>query len=271
MRAMAFVTCALLATTSSTRIAAAAPGDDDKVKAKNLYEEGLRHYNLAAYAEAIRLWKEAYLLTKRPLLLFNIGQAYRLSGDCTQAMTFYESYTREQPNPKNQAELADAEALCRAKLAAAPPVEPRRTPTQPLFPTTAEPSASPSPATAATPTATPPTDTAPSPSGGKRTAGIIVGATGVVLEGVAIYFALDARKQARALDGYQGEWGDAQRGTEARGQRDQKLAWGFGIAGAGAIGVGIALYVLGGSSSETTGLAFAPSASGGEISWTLRY
>ncbi|MBA3393485.1 MAG: hypothetical protein H0T89_12625 [Deltaproteobacteria bacterium] len=267
MRAMAFVTCAVLATASRGTIATAAPADD-KVKAKNLYEEGLRHYNLAEYAEAIRLWKEAYLLTKRPLLLFNIGQAYRLSGDCTQAMTFYESYTREQPNPKNQAEVVDAEALCRAKLAASPaaptPVEPRRTPTQPLFPAAADPAISGSSATA-------PARTDTARSGGKRTAGIIVGATGVVLEGVAIYFALDARKQAKKLDGYQGEWGDAQRDTEARGQRDQKLAWGFGLVGAGAIGVGIALYVLGGASSETTGVAIAPTATGGEISWTLRY
>src|SRR5512143_3998622 len=88
----------------------------DKAKAKLLYEEGLKHYNLAEWQEAIKSWKESYLLSKKPLLLFNLGQAYRLAGDCTQAMTFYDSYQREEPNPKSQAELDEALGLCKQQL-----------------------------------------------------------------------------------------------------------------------------------------------------------
>src|SRR5947209_6744505 len=88
-------------------------GAADKAKAKQLYDEGLRHYNVAEYPEAITAWKQSYLISKKPLLLFNVGQAYRLSGDCKQAMTFYESYQREEPAPKNQADLDEALALCK--------------------------------------------------------------------------------------------------------------------------------------------------------------
>src|SRR5687768_16988820 len=94
-------------------LASAAPAlANDKAKAKALYEQGLKAYNLAEYADAIKAWKEAYSLTKKPLLLFNIGQAYRLDGDCKKAMTFYDTYQREEPNPKNQDELDSALALC---------------------------------------------------------------------------------------------------------------------------------------------------------------
>src|SRR5258706_10982124 len=86
---------------------------DDTLQAKQLYDVGLRHYNVAEYADAITAWKQAYLIAKKPILLFNIGQAYRLSGDCTQATTFYDSYAREAPNPSNQEELDQAIALCK--------------------------------------------------------------------------------------------------------------------------------------------------------------
>jgi len=60
-------------------VAATAHADDGKAKAKQLYDEGLRHYNLAEYPDAIASWKESYRLSKAPLLLFNLGQAYRLA------------------------------------------------------------------------------------------------------------------------------------------------------------------------------------------------
>ena len=100
---------------------------DDKAKAKQLYDEGLRHYQVAEYTQAIDAWKEAYLISKKPLLLFNIGQAYRLSGDCTQAITFYDNYTEAEPNPKNQDELDQAVAACK---------NPKPTDTKPVVTTT---------------------------------------------------------------------------------------------------------------------------------------
>src|SRR6185503_16193536 len=110
-------------------LAASTAHADDKKKAKAFYDEGLKRYNLAEYPDAIKAWKEAYLLSKKPLLLFNIGQAYRLSGDCKQAMIFYDSYQREESNPKNQDELEEALKLCKdAKPADKPADKPVGTP-----------------------------------------------------------------------------------------------------------------------------------------------
>src|SRR5262245_20667264 len=110
MRCSIIIACVALAVSP-----AIADDKADKAKAKQLYEEGLRHYNVAEYTEAIAAWKQAYLLSKRPLLLFNLGQAYRLSGDCGQAMRFYENYQTEEPSPKNADELEQAIALCKDK------------------------------------------------------------------------------------------------------------------------------------------------------------
>src|SRR5688500_956745 len=76
---------------------AAADVTADKARAKQLYEQGVSHYNLAEYDAAIAAWKQSYVLSKAPLLLFNIAQAHRLSGNCAKANTFYASYKREEP------------------------------------------------------------------------------------------------------------------------------------------------------------------------------
>lgn len=230
-----------------------------KAKAKQLYDEGLRYYNVAEYSEAIRVWKEAYLLSKRPLLLFNIGQAYRLSGDCKQAMTFYNSYRREDAKLDNQEDLVAAEAICKAKLAEEP-----ATPPPPPPPVVTQP-ATPSPA---------PTPIAPPPEGGSpgmRKAGIVVGLAGVVLGAGAVYFALDAGKKGDELDDYRGEWDATQVQLDADGKRSEKLAWGFGAGALAAIGAGVALYVIGGGSSESRGVAVVPTRRGGQIAWTLTF
>jgi hypothetical protein len=49
----------------------------EKAEARALYEEGLRHYNVAEYADAITAFKEAYLRSGDPKLLFNVAQSYR--------------------------------------------------------------------------------------------------------------------------------------------------------------------------------------------------
>src|SRR5262245_62171614 len=67
--------------------------------------EGNRHFNLAEYDLAIAEYKEAYRLSDKPGLLFNIAQAYRLSGDCPMALRFYENYRRLAPQAENVADV----------------------------------------------------------------------------------------------------------------------------------------------------------------------
>ena len=99
------------------RLAAAqpSPAPDDRAKvaeAAALYDEGKRHFDIGEYAQAIASWKQSYLRSSAPLLLFNIAQAYRLSGNCAQANRFYLNYRRVENHPKNQAELDKAMARC---------------------------------------------------------------------------------------------------------------------------------------------------------------
>lgn len=110
------IRAAALAVLLVARIAQAAPAPDDAsanaAQAAPLYEEGKRHFDLAEYVAAIASWKHAYLLSSEPLLLFNIAQAYRLSGDCAEANRFYLSYQRVAPRPSNQADLTQAMTKC---------------------------------------------------------------------------------------------------------------------------------------------------------------
>lgn len=260
-------------------VAASAPAlADDKAnaKAKALYEQGLRAYNIAEYQDAIKAWKEAYSLTKRPLLLFNIGQAYRLDGDCKKALTFYDTYQREEPAPKNQDELDAALALC-AKQPDKPidkPIEkptekPVEKPVQTPVETVGQPADG---AGAAAPQ--PPVDDGPdetSSGGGLRKIGIGVGAAGVLLGGVAVYFALDSSSAASDLDGYAGEWGSEQMDLETRGERSAKLGWIFGGVGIAAIVAGGVMYAIGGpkATAEASSVAVVPTRGGASVGWSF--
>lgn len=270
--------CSLLVVAAATTTSLA---DDkaDKAKAKQLYDEGLKHYNLAEWQDAISSWKQSYLLSKKPLLLFNIGQAYRLSGDCKQAQTFYDSYQREEPNPKNQAELDQAIAICAKQGDAKPPdkaVENPVTPpvvTQPETPPTTGPTVAQGGAESQPNPDRQPVDHGPTTSGGGlRMVGIGVGGAGVVMIGVGVYFALGARSAANEIDGYTGEWGPDQRAIEDRGQRKQKNAFIFGGIGVAAAIAGGVMFAIGGpKTTEASSVTIVPTSGGAAVGWAGRF
>lgn len=281
----AILVCVTICTAAlaGPRVALADP-KADQAKAKAKYEEGLRHYNLADYPQAIAAWREAYLLSKAPILLFNLGQAYRLSSDCTQAMRFYENYKREEPDPKNKAELEDAIKLCAAAAATKPdpvkpdPVKPDPVRPDPIKPDPGKPDpVDPEPAKAAPIEPDEPdepdevTATA-APGRTLRIAGIGVGGAGVLLGAAAIYFGVQASAAASDLDGFTGEWGPAQQDRDAAGKRHASRAVTLGAVSAGAILAGGIMYFLGkraGDSAET--LAIAPTAGGLQVGYVTRF
>lgn len=81
-------------------------------QAAQLYDDGKRSFDLGDYPRAIASWEASYRLSSASLLLFNLGQAYRLAGDCGRANHFYLTYQRLEPNPPNPTELAAAMARC---------------------------------------------------------------------------------------------------------------------------------------------------------------
>ena len=270
--------CVLLASTPSLA--------DDKAKAKQLYDEGLRHYQVAEYTQAIDAWKQAYLISKKPLLLFNIGQAYRLSGDCAQAMTFYDNYTDAEPNPKNQDELDQAVAACKnAKPAVTtdtkppattdtkPPALTTTTTTKPVDTRPVETTPVEPPPPVKVEPAPPPPAPVQEASGGHRGIGMIVGIGGVVLEGGAVFFALQGGSKADEVQKYvmtNGVFDAKAKALQSDGERDNKLAWGFGIAGGAAIIAGAVLYLTGGASEEH-GVAIVPTPDGARVGWSTTF
>jgi len=235
----------------------AKPVADDRAnadEAARLYDEGKRHFDIGEYAQAITSWKQSYLRSNAPLLLFNIAQAYRLSNDCAQANRFYLNYRRSEPHPKNQAELGKAMAKCAGVEPATGDATPSEPPASPASPTTGTPPA--------TPPVTVPSDRAASgtassspassrvdhvtaqPSnrgGGLRIAGLVTGTVGAAALVASGVYAIQAKQDSNTISGARagtaniGEVASTDQSGKTAASRAQVL-----------LGAGAALAVVGG-------------------------
>jgi tetratricopeptide (TPR) repeat protein len=66
--------------------------------AHDLAARAQAHFTLGEYADAVADYRAAYQLVPSPGLLYDLGQAYRLEGDCADARTAYRSYLRRAPH-----------------------------------------------------------------------------------------------------------------------------------------------------------------------------
>ena len=80
---------AMLAITAAARPAQAQRGDS---RARELYLEGDRHYAAGRYEDAVQAFEEAYQLSERPLLLFNLANAYERLGRYEEALSALSEY-----------------------------------------------------------------------------------------------------------------------------------------------------------------------------------
>lgn len=88
--------------------AGVARADDAAAKAaeaRRLYDEGQKLYNLGEFTRAIEQFKQAYELSARPGLLFNIAQAHRLNGSCRKALDQYLKFLRLAPGSRHEDEV----------------------------------------------------------------------------------------------------------------------------------------------------------------------
>jgi len=97
------IACALVALATVAAGAGPARAQDGEQEARARFEEGLRHYNVGEYVPAIEHFKRAYVLSPQPLLLFDIAQAYRLSGQCSEAVRYYRRYVEAEPQGRDRA------------------------------------------------------------------------------------------------------------------------------------------------------------------------
>jgi tetratricopeptide (TPR) repeat protein len=82
-----------------------APPVEDKVAAKQHFEAGTRHYDLAEWDHALVEFKEAYRLKPDATFLYNIAQCHRKLGHIEDALTFYRTYLRRAPDAPNHDEV----------------------------------------------------------------------------------------------------------------------------------------------------------------------
>ncbi|HJZ88756.1 MAG TPA: hypothetical protein VKN99_26475 [Polyangia bacterium] len=264
-------------------------------EAQALYQKGLKAYNLADYDKAIEAFKAAYELSEAPRLLYNIAQAYRLKGDCPQALRFYKTFLREQPTASNRSSVeglvAEMEKCAQAPapkppLTPAPTVEPKPEPVpMPVTPAPPPPSA-PAPAVAPSapapiespPAARPPMEPPHESDRGHttRVVGLVTAGVGVALMGTAVYFGAQASSDAdevTRLFQMHGTWTPHYQQVESDGQTAdliQKVL--YGVGGAAVVG-GAILYYLGvrAESAPDAQVSFSPLPGGGAMVWSCRF
>lgn len=69
------------------------------------YREGLKHFNLGEYDDALREFKASYRLFDDSALLFNIGLCEAKLGQRDAALRSYRSFLRMQPHTANRADV----------------------------------------------------------------------------------------------------------------------------------------------------------------------
>jgi tetratricopeptide (TPR) repeat protein len=88
---------ALLAASRSAGANDASGEDSDLELAKAHFRTGEIDYDKGLYDAAAREFDEAYRLSRRPELLYNMGKAYDGAGDPTRALSAYRRYLEQVP------------------------------------------------------------------------------------------------------------------------------------------------------------------------------
>jgi tetratricopeptide (TPR) repeat protein len=136
------------------------PGEDHE--ATRAFLSGKEYFDSGRFAEAQEQFQKAFLLTKDPALLYNLGQTYRKLGRCPEAEDAYEQFLRAAPTSPLAERAKKHLAMLRSSCApAGAPTTGSATPATGVFgdvpPTDAAQTAAPSSPTGSKP----PTDSKP--------------------------------------------------------------------------------------------------------------
>lgn len=106
--------------------------DDNTAKAKQLFNEAEQHFAKGDFAEANKLYQEAYKLKPLNGFLLNIGQCYRGLGQYEKAIEYYKRYIEGSQNELRKADARRLIKVCEEELAKQPPKPaPEEQPPQP--------------------------------------------------------------------------------------------------------------------------------------------
>jgi len=241
--------------------AAAAPGTTSPealARARELSDQGRALHDRGEYSRAVDAFQAAYVLAPSPAILFNLGQAYRLKGDCDNAVLMYRAFLRSRSEPQLQ-DMARAH-LGNVEKCASPAVSGRPTSAAGVAAT---------PGTSAASTSG--TDGESAPGRGLRRGGVVTAISGGVLLGLAGYFAYraaDANDEVEERYARGVKWRDLE-ALDSRGERDSMLATGLAVTGGVAVITGGVLYLVGWRQAEraqrSPTMSVAPTRGGGAV------
>ena len=209
------------------------------------YNQGMKHYTLGHFPEAIEEFEKAYDLKPEPIFLYNIAQSHRQNKNAERAIFFYRRYLEAEPRAKNRAEvekrIKDMESLFaeEKERAAAPAVQPPAVAPAPPAPVVVA-----APAPIEPPPS--PEKVSANPGRGLRMAGVVLSGVGLAGIGTGIYFGVhQASLYNQAHDTTKGY--DYQKDQSAG--TFQALEWvALGLGGA-VLATGVVLYIVGASTS----------------------
>jgi tetratricopeptide repeat protein len=245
-------------------------------RARELFLRGDRLYAEGNYDEAIVALKEAYDLSHRPALLFNIANAYERLGRYEEALLYLNQYAPSAPDHQQHIVLKRIRAL---ELRA----EERRRQDHPSATPTAPPARAPATSAAreSTSAAGAHLDASPSPlpspeaEAAKRQSllGYAIGGAGLVAIGVGTVFGVSASSLRSDAEGQCVDNGDdllcPASARDSLSDADSRalvadIAWGLGLA---AVGVGVYLVLdANGESGTSTALRSTVTAGGAGVS-----
>jgi tetratricopeptide (TPR) repeat protein len=174
---------------------------DDLEAAKAHFAVAQAYYDEANYADALKEFKEAYRLSKRPALLYNIGACHERLDQLSDAIEAFEQYLREMPTASDRVQVQTRIknlAKRRDERAAAKSEPPPKSDPPPKSEPPPEPPAKTAPAVPPTTVAT--TSPAPDDRPRKRLATWIVGGIGLGLLAGGLVAGVTAHVQYQDLE-----------------------------------------------------------------------
>jgi tetratricopeptide (TPR) repeat protein len=253
---MHVVVAVALAAAVSGAPAAAEPGP---AKARKLAERGRELHERGDYGRAIVAFKEAYVLAPSPGLLFNLAQAYRLQGNCDDAVLMYRRFIASVPPWRDERMLAEGHLATVVRCVQKRSLNLPPDPAMAHLPVPSLPGADPL------------FEDEPPPgrSRGALMKRVGLGATigSAVALGAAAYFGVRAIRASSDVERRYAEgasWPEIEP-THARGERAERNALWLGIGGGLGAAAGVSLYALGRRADRTPPVTVAPSQGGAQI------
>ena len=225
-------------------------------KARKLAEHGREMHQRGQYDRAITAFKEAYVIAPSPGLLFNIAQAYRLQGNCEDAVLMYKRFLQTGPDP-------GARSVAEQHLGTVERCVQKRTLNIPLPEQMAYLNVPPPPG----PEKVIVTDKRDieRPTEIKKDVGIGLTIGGGLALATAAYFgyrAYDAERDVERAYERGAKWNEI-KDIHARGESAERAAKIFAVGGGLAVVGGVTLWVIGRRDERANQLAVTPTAKGG--------